>query len=322
MNFRNQIFSATALIVILLHWSGAGQTPFPLESTTSNSSPVAPPPLIIETPITNEVILVTNQIPVIKPISGKSHSSNLLNSFSGNFGSTYSISGRTLKFPVPQPTARPATSWQRSLDFGMDMSRGNSDTLRYSLGLDAMKEANANKIRLRAHGAYGESDGTKDTENAAATLRYDRQLTPLVYALGNLTWTTDPIADLDYRFTGILSPGLHLVRTRTALLNAELGAGYVEEKKDKNEDGYTAGRAALTAEKLINEHVLIWASTEFIPKLADPSIFFINSEIGLGAYITRDLSLDVCYQNRYDSNPAEDVESSDTILSTALSLSF
>ena len=75
-------------------------------------------------------------------------------------------------------------------------------------------------------------------------------------------------------------------------------------------------------EKLINEHVLSWATVEYIPKLSDPSIFFTNAEIGLAAYITRNLSLNVCYQNRYDSNPVEAIKASDTILSTALSLNF
>ena len=328
MNFNNQKSFATALTVLFLHWSGMAQTSLTPESPdvppviTTEVPPVIPPPEIAPV-ITNEVPALTNQIPVIKPKTGtkSSGNSNGLSPFASSFGS-YSVSGRTLKFPVPPPTVRSATNWQRNLDFGMNMTRGNSDTLRYSLGVDTVKEKDANTIRFRAHGAYGESDGTKDTENAAATLRYERQLTHTMYALGTLDWATDPMAELAYRFTGILSPGVHLIKTQTSLLNLEIGAGYVEEKKDKNEDGYAAGRTAITAERLMNEHVLGWGTVEYIPKLADPSVFFINSEIGLASYITRNLSLNVCYQNRYDSTPGEDVKPNDTILSTALSLSF
>ncbi|MEI6167790.1 MAG: DUF481 domain-containing protein [bacterium] len=330
MSFSHQKLLATVLTVLCLHWSGAAQTPLTPESQSPNVTPVITPdtppvipPVEIAPVITNEVPVVTNQVPVIKPKTGvKSGTSNVLSAFASSFGSSYSVSGRTLKFPVSPSMVRSTTDWQRNLDFGMNMTRGNSDTLRYSLGVDTVKEKDANTIRLRAHGAYGESDGTKDTENAAATLRYERQLTTTMYALGTLDWATDPMAELSYRFTGILSPGVHLIRTKSSLLNLEIGAGYVEEKKDKNEDGYAAGRTAITAEKLMNDHVLGWVTVEYIPKLADPSVSFINSEIGLASYITRNLSLNVCYQNRYDSTPSEDVKPSDTILSTALSLSF
>jgi putative salt-induced outer membrane protein YdiY len=48
----------------------------------------------------------------------------------------------------------------------------------------------------------------------------------------------------------------------------------------------------------------------------------VNAEAGIASFITRDLSLNVCYQERYDSAPVEGKKNSDTVLSTALSLSF
>jgi len=313
------------MIAVLLHWSAAAQTN--IAQTVSTTSPVTGViPTVEVTPVivlTNQIPVLTNQVPIITPKeTSKAGSAKILSTFTGNFGNNYGVSGRTLKFPALEATPRNTSSWRRNLDFGMNMASGNSDILRYSLGADAVKEAGANTIRLQAHGNYGESDGTKDTENAGATLRYERKLTTTVYALGNLDWVTDPMAELDYRFTAILSPGFHVYRSPTALFNLEIGPAYVEEKKDHGEDDYTAGRAAATMEKLVNNHVLGWATIEYIPKLVDTSVYFINSEIGLASYITRDLSLNVCYQNRYDSTPVENKKMSDTILSTALSLNF
>ncbi len=322
MNHYKKIIYVTALLNAAFHGSLSSQTLMATDVATTNTTTEVTTPVEITPVLTNQVPVLTNQVPVVKPKdTTKAGSSKLLSSFSGAFGS-FSVSGRTLKLPVVEATPRSATSWRRNLDFGMNVAKGNSDILRYALGVNAVKEEGANTIRFQGHGNYGESDGSKDTENAGATSRYERKLTPRVYALGNLDWVTDPMAELDYRFTAILSPGFHLYRSPTALLNLEIGPAYVEEKKDQSETGYAAGRAAITVEKLLNEHVLSWATTEYIPKLSDTGVYFINTEIGLASYITRDLSLNVCYQNRYDSMPVETKKASDTLLSTALSLSF
>ena len=243
-----------ALISVSLSRVTLAQTSDTHDTTATNGLPTTPtapditpppgagtpPPTEVTPAQTNQVIegpVVTNMIPVIKPIPGKQASAQILSAFSDSMGGSYNVSGRTLKFPSPQITTRDPTSWQRSLDFGMNQTKGNTETLRYAMGIDTVKEVEANKTRFRAHGAYGESDGAKDTENAAAKLRYERKLTTRYYALGNLDWTTDPIAELDYRFTGILSPGVHLYRSPTALFDLEIGAGYVEEKKNKVENG-------------------------------------------------------------------------------------
>ena len=204
----------------------------------------------------------------------------------------------------------------------MSQTHGNSETLRYSLGLDAVKDQETDLFRFRGKGSYGESDGVKYTENALAGFRYERLLTQKLYGLANIEWMTDTIADLNYRITGILSPGVRLIRSKTMILNMELGVGYIEENKAGNQNGYTVGRAAATVERIINEHVLIWCTGEYLPKITDPDIFFVNAEAGLASFITRDLSLNICYQERYDSIPVEGIKNSDTIFSTALSLSF
>ncbi len=318
-----QIIIVFIFMAPLAQVSVEAQTPLDTTLTNLAPEPEVVPPVETTPVITNQFPVITNQIPVVKPKPGtKASGASILNAFSGSLGQTYSVSGRTLKFPAPQPSPRNSDAWRRNLDLGVNRSQGNTDTLRYSLGLNAVKEKEDNTYRFHARGAYGESDGTRDTENAQATARYDRQLTPTLYALGALDWMTDPIAELDYRVTGILSPGVHIVRSKTALLNIEIGAGYIEEKKENDEDGYAAGRAAFAAEKLINDHLLGWASVEYLPKLVDTSVFYINSEIGVASYITRDLSLIICYQDRYDSNPAEDKQASDSIFSTALSLNF
>ena len=280
--------------------------------------------------ITNEAPTTVISIPSIstnaaspaktRPLDNSGTS--LLGAFGGHSGGKFSISGRTLRLPTPTSTPHADRDWRRNLDFGMNQTKGNTETLRYSLGLDALKEEDADLFRLRAKGLYGESDGNKDTENAYAGFRYERLLNPELYALGNLDWITDTIADLRYRVTAIASPGWRLIRTEETLVNLEAGAGYIQEKKDSEEKGYAAGRAAITIERVANAHVILWCAAEYLPKLADPGVFFVNAEAGAASYITRDLSLNICYQERYDSTPVEGKKNADTILATSVSLNF
>lgn len=239
-------------------------------------------------------------------------------------GGKFAVSGRTLTLPAPPlPSAPvPADAWRRSLAFGMTLAQGNTEILRYSLGLDVLKEREIDLFRMQAQGRYGESADKTDTENAMASLRYERMLTAATYALGNVEWMTDSIAEIDHRLTCILSPGIHLIRTDTTLLSVEAGAGYVSQKKRDNEEGYAAGRLAVTAERLINDHVLVWAGAEYLPKIAEASVFYVNSNAGLATLLARNLSLNVTIQNRYDNAPAEDKKKSDTVLTTSLNLNF
>ena len=287
---------------------------------------------------TSSVVYVTNQVPttvVTMPSSVASETtsstltnvtgdsgSSLLGAFSAQTEGKFSISGRTLKLPAPGALNKGPEEWDRSLEFGMNQSRGNTESLRYSLGLDTVKESTNDLFRVKAKASYGESSGTKDTENAYACARYERLISKYVYGLGNLDWAVDTIADLRYRITGILSPGVRLIRSETALLYAETGAGYIAERKGSSEHGYMAGRVALTFEHVINTHVMLWCSGEYFPKLGDPSIFYLNAETGVASYLTRDLSLNVSFQERYDSAPVEGKESADTVLATSISLHF
>lgn len=296
-----------------------------------------PVPAATPSNTTTAVIIITNEIPssaitIPAPAAtvttnaatpkGGVNGTSLFGAFSGQPAGKFSVSGRTLRLPAPETTWRGERDWRRNLDFGMNQSRGNTRTLRYALGLDAVKDDDENVFRVKAKGTYGESDGTKDTENGEAGGRYERLLSHQLYALGNLDWFSDTIADLRYRVTAIASPGLRLVRSDTTLVNLEAGAGYIRERKSSEQDGFAAGRCAVTAERIVNAHVLLWGTGEYLPKLADTSVFYVNAEAGAAAYITRDLSLNVCYQERYDSSPVAGKRKADTVFSTAASLSF
>lgn len=285
-------------------------------STNAATAPRVPATVVTNTPA------ATNIVPKVtpRPTTGITVQGVFLDSGEGKF----SVSGRVLKLPAPEPASADETNspWRRSIAFGMNMTSGNSDTLRYSLGLDVVRERDEDLARLRAQGMYGESSSQKDVENASARLRYERQLSRRTYGLTYADWLTDTIAGTDYRVTAIASPGWHLLRTQRTILNVEAGAGYLEQKKSDDTEGFAAGRLAASLENLLNAHVLAWCAAEYIPEFADPDVFFVNAEAGIASMLARNLSLHVTLQDRYDNAPAPDRKGNDVYLTAALNLSF
>jgi hypothetical protein len=112
------------------------------------------------------------------------------------------------------------------------------------------------------------------------------------------------------------------VRGERTVCKLEIGAGYLTEKKGIDRDAFAAGRAAGILERILNEHVMIWASIEHFPKLADPEIFYLNAELGIVAMLTRDLYLNLAMEDRYDNAPADDRTANDLILTSSVSLRF
>lgn len=307
------------ILVTPVTWAETSDTNTP--ATTATTPEITTPSGLPA--ITNQPPVTTNLPPSRREEALRSDSAGLLGANIGNMPGKFTLSGRTLKLPAPEAAPRPADAWRRNLDFGMNMTRGNSEILRYELGLDASRELADDFFRVRAKGVYGESGQIKDTENADAGFRYEHMMTKQVYALGNLSWLNDTIAGLRYRTFGIVSPGFRLIRTDTTLLNLETGAGYIAERKTgMEEQSYAAGRAAIRAEHILNAHVLTWISCEYLPKLSDTSVYYMDTETGVSAVLTRDLSLNVCYHMRYDSMPVAGEKSTDSTLTTSLSLNF
>lgn len=300
-------------IVFGIAWLGAA--PLFAQSTNETAAPAVV--------LTNQAVAVTNEpTPVAPPPLPPSLRPDLAAAFTSTQVGRYGAAGRVLKLPVQTIAGSNAREWRRSFEFGLSMTQGNSDTLRYTAGLNVTRDRDADLTQFKANASYGESEDVKDTENATAMARYGRDLSKSAYALASLDGGYDSIADLDYRLSFILSPGLRLIRTDRTALNVEAGAGYLEEEKGGVSRGFAAGRLAGALERILNPYVLAWCAGEYIPKLSDTGVFFANAEVGLVSFLAQNLSLNVVFRERYDSDPVPGKTASDAALTTSLSITF
>ena len=276
---------------------------------------------VVETP-TNEVPPVV--VEPVKPskVTPSYRGSDMNEAFQGAGSSRYGVSGRVHKMPGKKTTKKEKGAWRRNVELGINTSQGNSDTLRYNAALSGSKETEEVQYFLKASGRYGESEGETDAESATAEAKAQRRLSDRMYAALEGNARHDQLADLAYRVRGSLSLGRHVVWTDRTVLNAEVGPGYVAEKKGGEEEGFLAGRVAQYLEFLVTDSLQVWESVEFVQNLQDSGVYFVNTELGLETILISNLSLRFTVEDRYDSQPAEGKVSNDLLTTTSLNWSF
>lgn len=271
---------------------------------------------------TNEA--VPADAPAAKPAKAAPvyRGADMQDAFTGAGSSRFGISGRVNKLPAKKSLKREKDAWKRDVELGVDTARGNRDILRYNGSVRAAKETEENYYFLKAAGRYGESDDEKDAENATGEAKLQHKLSERMYAALDGNLHHDRLADLSYRARGSLSLGRHFIASDRTVLSAELGPGYVAEKKGGEEEGFLAGRAAQYLEILLTDSLQVWQTVEFVQNLEDSAVYFVNAELGLETVLVSSLSLRFTVEDRYDSHPADGKENNDLLTTTALCWSF
>lgn len=332
--------------VALVLWSGAAvaqeEAELPVAEPVEPAAPEAIPEPAAEVPpepvapaadapaptvIPPEVEPPAAEEPPPKPskpaqVAPSTRGSDMGEAFQGAGSSRFGVSGRVNKMPAKKSAKKAEGGWKRSLELGINTARGNSDILRYDGAISGSKETEDNYYFLKAAGRYGESDGEPDAESATGDAKVQHRLSERMYAAVDGNARHDQLADLSYRARGSLSLGRHFIWTERTVLSAEIGPGYVAEKKGGEKEGFMASRAAQYLEFLITDRLQIWQSMEFVQNLEDSAVYFINAEVGLETVLVANLSLKFTVEDRYDSAPAEDKEGNDLLTTTALNWSF
>jgi putative salt-induced outer membrane protein YdiY len=215
--------------------------------------------------------------------------------------------------------------WQSSLQAGLTLTEGNSDSLRGHAGLSLEgKLEDVGALRAGVEGNYGKSrvDGRRgtDVENARAYLSARKTLSRLTFTYFNLTALHDGQAKVDYRV--VLGPGLGwLLYTREQTeLSVELGPSYLWEQVDDVRDDFLVLRLAQRLEHSFGDRGRLWQQAEYLPKSDDFDDYLLNGEIGIESNLNARMSLRVVLQSSYDSTPAEDREGQDLSLISGISV--
>lgn len=222
----------------------------------------------------------------------------------------------------------PTESHTADLAFGLTGTRGNTDTLLMTLGINANVKREHYAVESGAEAAFGQTDvelpdGSTDrqtnTQRAKAFANYKRRLQQW-HAYGDGTFAHDEIADVQYRTILGLGVGRYLIDRDELDLYLELGAGYLWEEVADEPDHAPTLRVAQRAEWALSPTAKLWQSTEWVPRADDLQDYLFAFDIGLDVMVNSHLSLRVTLNDHYDSTPAPDKERNDITLISALAV--
>lgn len=217
--------------------------------------------------------------------------------------------------------------WSGFLDTGVSVTRGNSDTLNFSLSGQAVRRTSRDTITAYATSIFannGTGGPTKTTANSiGGGLRIDLNVTKRLFVYGLTDFYHDEFQQLDLR--NILAGGLgyHVINTKPTTFDVYGGGAF-------NQSYYSTPLTLKTGEIMAGEYLSHTVSSrttfterlEFFPNLSDTGQYRGTFDAHVVTKLSRWLGWQVSFDDLYVSNPPTGIKKNDLILSTGLRLTF
>lgn len=228
---------------------------------------------------------------------------------------------RSLKPDKAKPAAL-AKGWSNTAAAGLALTRGNSDTLLFSVDYASAFRGDEHEIFLNAGGGYGEIDSNTTAENVRASAQYNRLLTDLVFAGVGASYLYDDIAEVNYRVSPFASLGVYVVKSDNVSLSLEAGPSYVWEEVGGVAADYMAVQAAEKLTIAFSDTVSLNHALVYSAELEDFNNYTLTGSASLDVDFTENLSFRTGLSVVYDSTPAAGLDSTDTVLSAGIAVRF
>ncbi len=214
-----------------------------------------------------------------------------------------------------------SSEWSQSIDFGLVVSQGNSESSLINLNHKAEKKWD-NK-EFSAFNSFNHGTESNDTTlsqffgNALFTINKDTYFTRT-----RLDYRNDDVADISYKASLVQSLGKNWLSSKKHQFSSEIGLGYGAESVSSNHDNYVQLFYGHEYELKITEDSSLVHDLNFFTPLDDGDNFSVISNVGLKNKITDGLALSISLQSRYENQVATGVDRHDLLLVSGVSFSF
>ena len=221
---------------------------------------------------------------------------------------------------------RLADLWAGSLDTGLGLVRGNSESSNFTFGLNAVRASTRDKINLYTTSQFSRStvNGVTATnaQSVAGGVRYDLNVSDKAFGFGTVDLFNDRFQDLDLRTVVGAGGGIHAIKNNRTTFDVLLGGTFDREFFT------TFNRSSaevLLGETLTHKFLASSAFNEsvfFYPNMSSTGNYRSTISLGLVTKLTRFLSWQTSFNDYYLSDPPAGKKTNDLLLSTGLRLTF
>lgn len=218
--------------------------------------------------------------------------------------------------PVPPPGTPPTpANWTGRAELGLNGSSGNSDRINASAGVTATRTDVVDRLTLYLRGQYEESNGERSKNEVIGGVRYERDLSPRLFAYTRLELEYDEFENLDFRSTLAGGLGYFLIRNPRQDLKIRGGVAYQhEEFGDGSSDDKPLAEVGYDYRLDVKQWLRFNSTLTYFVDPTNVDDWRATAEnsadLPLGTPSKWKLRLGV--RNELDSDPLPDIESLDT----------
>lgn len=223
---------------------------------------------------------------------------------------------------------QPATEgqWRGSLTAGLSGASGNTNSLSFNIGADAVKATVADKWSLYFTALYGTKDDsgekTQTANQARGGARYDYNLSEKTFVFGSLDLERDKLQLLDLRSVAGTGLGTHVVKTPETTFDLFGGLSYNHEKfttetRDSIELLFGEEFSHKLSETTSFKHRLV-----VYPSLRERGELRAVLDASLVTALSARINLQITLSDRYVSNPQPGIKRNDFLFITGINVTF
>jgi putative salt-induced outer membrane protein YdiY len=196
--------------------------------------------------------------------------------------------------------------WDVRSDISVNVASGNTNTNSgrfYALGRVKLGE-HRHRLELIRDGAEAEGETTKDQTQ----INYEDMWTfsDDWFVRGALSWTRDPIRELDRRSQLFLGPGYHFYNDSKRTLNVSLGPNYLVEDIGGEKEKSVAVQVVFRYEqRFLDDDLVVFQQTDYQSIVSGRKNKILNTSTGLRWDLPRDVYVNLQVDYDYETNPAE-----------------
>lgn len=241
-----------------------------------------------------------------------------------------------------EKTLHPSLSrdWNGHVSLGIALARGNTDTTSISSGFQFDRKTLSDQIDLHGSTIYSSnnvSTGGGITANALlAGVRYDRNLTPSLFAFVGADFMHDDLQGLNLRSIYGGGLGWHVIHRPNTTFDLLGGLNYTRESYSSSSVQTVPPPPPLNIQRNLiaatigddfqhkfGNAVTFTEHFSFYPDLSNPGQYRFALDTSAATSLSKWLSWQITYTDTYVSNPPiPGTKSNDVILTTGLDVKF